>query len=73
MALANKTTYEMAAQMPDKPKWWDVGVFVDCLQKLGQHEHLDFFRLDQSISVDTRKDFPNLSASPAMISVVMLQ
>ena len=71
MALANKTTYEMAAQMPDKPKWWDVGVFVDCLQKLGQHEHLDFFRLDQSISVDTRKDFRNNPLLPTMLNSIL--
>eukprot|EP01043_Picozoa_sp_COSAG02_P010313 COSAG02_NODE_360_length_23829_cov_107.112769_8_plen_1933_part_00 len=65
------TTYEHVYRQPQKPRWWDVQVYVDALGKLGQHKHLNFFRLDQTFSIDSSKEQRNNPLLPTLVTSIL--
>jgi hypothetical protein len=67
LAGANATTYIDTENQEVKPDWWDVSRFVEILQKLGQHEQLSFFDMNQTVGMHTKK---NLRLNPMLPKIL---
>jgi hypothetical protein len=55
IAGANRTTYEAVENLPVKPPWWNVDSFTSALEKLGRHDYMHFFDINQTATVNTTK------------------
>ena len=71
IAGANRTTHEAVENLLVKPKWWNVKSYVSSLDKLGQNEHLHFFDINQTATVNTTKKIRlNPMLPPLLRSIV---
>ena len=55
IAPTKKTTYEATEKLVHKPAWWNVDAYIDILGRLGRHQHLHFFDINQKMTVKTSK------------------
>ena len=55
IAPTKKTTYEATEKLVHKPAWWNVDAFIDILGRLGRHQNLHFFDINQKMTVQTTK------------------
>lgn len=70
-AGAKKTTYEAVAEAAEKPDWWNVESFLHALSKLGDHDYMHFFQINQAVTGKTSKKIRlNPMLPPLLDSIV---
>jgi len=70
-AGAQKTTYEQVENNPDKPPWWNVDSYIEALEKLGQHDAMHFFDINQKETVRTTKKIRLNPMLPPLIESIV--